>query len=79
VWDTSLSKTATKLNSIIGHERDRQRKTNVLIGSENSKAVLEAFGSIMMSKYSEGYHGIMDYGDNDFIDMAENLCIDIAL
>lgn len=47
-----------------------------LIPSENfvSSSVMEAVGSIMTNKYSEGYPGARYYGGNEFIDMAESLC-----
>ena len=37
-------------------------------------AVLDAVGSIMTNKYSEGYPSKRYYGGNEFIDMAESLC-----
>ncbi len=51
-----------------------------LIASENyvSKAVLEAMGSILTNKYSEGYPGKRYYGGNEIIDQAENLAIERA-
>jgi hypothetical protein len=47
-----------------------------LIPSENftSASVMEAVGSIMTNKYSEGYPGARYYGGNEFIDQAEILC-----
>ena len=39
-----------------------------------SRAVLEALGSVMQNKYSEGYPGARYYGGNEFIDKAEELC-----
>lgn len=47
-----------------------------LIPSENfvSSSVMEAVGSIMTNKYSEGYPGQRYYGGNEFIDMAERMC-----
>jgi glycine/serine hydroxymethyltransferase len=47
-----------------------------LIPSENfvSSSVMEAVGSVMTNKYSEGYPGARYYGGNEFIDMAERLC-----
>jgi glycine hydroxymethyltransferase len=51
-----------------------------LIPSENfvSKAVLEAVGSILTNKYSEGYPGKRYYGGNEYIDVIETLAIDRA-
>jgi len=47
-----------------------------LIPSENfvSSSVMEAVGSVMTNKYSEGYPGQRYYGGNEFIDQAESLC-----
>ena len=47
-----------------------------LIPSENfvSQSVMQAVGSVMTNKYSEGYPGTRYYGGNEFIDMAESLC-----
>ena len=47
-----------------------------LIPSENlvSSSVMEAVGSVMTNKYSEGYPGARYYGGNEFIDEAETLC-----
>eukprot|EP00455_Lapot_gusevi_P039181 TRINITY_DN438_c0_g1_i1.p1 TRINITY_DN438_c0_g1~~TRINITY_DN438_c0_g1_i1.p1 ORF type:complete len:486 (-),score=187.44 TRINITY_DN438_c0_g1_i1:100-1557(-) len=66
---------------IIEKEKIRQRDSLVLIPSENftSVAVLEALGSIMQNKYSEGYPGARYYGGNEFIDMAERACQQRAL
>jgi glycine hydroxymethyltransferase len=35
---------------------------------------MEAVGSAMTNKYSEGYPGARYYGGNEFIDQAESLC-----
>ena len=40
---------------------------------------MEAVGSIMTNKYSEGYPGARYYGGNEFIDQAETLCQERAL
>lgn len=47
-----------------------------LIASENftSRAVMQAVGSCMTNKYSEGRPGARYYGGNEFIDEAEILC-----
>mmetsp|Transcript_17229 Transcript_17229/g.30999 ORF Transcript_17229/g.30999 Transcript_17229/m.30999 type:complete len:469 (-) Transcript_17229:6478-7884(-) len=79
--NASLAEVDPEVQRIIDLEKDRQKKSIVLIASENftSKSVLEALGSIMTNKYSEGYPGARYYGGNEFIDMAENLCRDRAL
>ncbi|VAI02287.1 unnamed protein product [Triticum turgidum subsp. durum] len=52
-----------------------------LIPSENftSLSVMQAVGSVMTNKYSEGYPGARYYGGNEYIDMAETLCQKRAL
>ncbi len=56
-------------------EEKRQFETINLIPSENypSKAVLEAMGSILTSKYSEGYPGKRYYPGNKIYDQIELL------
>src|SRR5271170_4496955 len=44
-----------------------------------SRAVMDALGSIMQNKYSEGYPGARYYGGNEFIDQSESLCQKRAL
>ena len=65
----------TELFSIIEAERDRQNRTVQLIASENftSPAVMEATGSVLTNKYSEGYPGKRYYGGNEVVDQAEEL------
>merc|ERR1719217_689168 len=76
-----LSETDPELFDIIEHEKLRQRNSLVLIPSENytSKSVLDALGSVMSNKYSEGYPHARYYGGNEFIDKAEDLCRNRAL
>ena len=71
-WPTSRD---TELFDIIAAEQDRQNRTVQLIASENftSPAVLEATGSVLTNKYSEGYPGKRYYGGNEVIDQAEDL------
>jgi len=61
-------------------EIDRQQNTLEMIPSENvvSSAVMEAQGSVLTNKYSEGYPGRRYYGGNQFIDEIEQLAIDRA-
>lgn len=70
-----------EIHNIIQLEQGRQRKSLSLIPSENftSVAVLEALGSVMQNKYSEGYPGKRYYGGNEYIDMSESLCQERAL
>jgi glycine hydroxymethyltransferase len=62
----------------IAGEAIRQRDGLELIPSENyvSKAVLEANGSIMTNKYSEGYPGRRYYGGQEYTDVVERLAIE---
>ena len=61
---------------LIEREKARQRSSLVLIASENftSRAVLDALGSVLSNKYSEGYPGARYYGGNENIDQVELLC-----
>ncbi len=58
----------------------RQRDGLELIASENivSRAVLEAVGSPLTNKYSEGYPGKRYYGGNERIDAIETTAIERA-
>lgn len=62
---------------LIKEEKERQKSTIRLIPSENyaSNAVIEATGSILINKYSEGYSGKRYYEGQEFIDKIENLAI----
>lgn len=64
----------------ITDELARQQHGLELIPSENfvSLAVLEALGSILTNKYSEGYPGNRYYGGTQFVDVVEQLAIDRA-
>ncbi|KAL3620843.1 Serine hydroxymethyltransferase 7 [Castilleja foliolosa] len=66
---------------IMEKEKQRQYKGIELIASENfvCKAVLEALGSHLTNKYSEGMPGARYYGGNEYIDEIETLCRDRAL
>jgi glycine hydroxymethyltransferase len=79
--NSSLEEIDPEITDIIEHEKNRQWKGLELIPSENftSRSVMEAVGSVMTNKYSEGYPGARYYGGNEFIDMAERLCQKRAL
>ncbi len=64
----------------INDEKKRQSEGLELIPSENyvSKNVLDAMGSILTNKYSEGYPGKRYYGGNENIDKIETLAIERA-
>lgn len=69
-----------KVYNIIKEEEKRQKEGLELIPSENyvSPAILEAMGSILTNKYSEGYPGKRYYGGNEVIDEVETLAIERA-
>lgn len=75
-----LSQFDPEIAETIENEINRQREGLEMIASENivSRAVLEAMGTPLTNKYSEGYPGKRYYGGNQFIDVAENLAIDRA-
>jgi len=79
--NTHLRQLDTEVSSIIDHEFERQKKSIVLIASENfaPQAVLDAVGSVMTNKYAEGYPGARYYGGNEYIDQMESLCQKRAL
>ncbi len=69
-----------ELGKLIQEEATRQKEGLELIPSENytSAAVMEAMGSILTNKYSEGYAGKRYYNGNEFIDEIETLAIERA-
>ena len=64
-----------QLFAVLERELERQNTTIQLIASENfvSRQVLEATGSVLTNKYSEGYPGKRYYGGNEVIDEVEEL------
>ena len=66
-----------ELQHLLGDELSRQNTTLQLIASENftSIAVMDACGSVLTNKYSEGYPGKRYYGGNTVIDEVEQLAI----
>ena len=62
--------------ALVSAERRRQTLGLELIASENftSRAVMEANGSCLTNKYSEGLPGKRYYGGNEHIDAVERLC-----
>jgi len=77
----SLHDSDPELTQLIEQEKKRQQSSLVLIASENftSRAVLDALGSVLSNKYSEGYPGARYYGGNENIDQVEILCQTRAL
>jgi glycine hydroxymethyltransferase len=70
-----LERTDPDVAEIIRRELERQNTTVQLIASENftSRAVLEAQGSVLTNKYSEGYPAKRYYGGNYVVDEVEEL------
>ncbi|XP_058221852.1 serine hydroxymethyltransferase 3, chloroplastic-like [Rhododendron vialii] len=79
--DFGLGVADSEVRSIIDKEKQRQFKSLELIASENftSRAVMEAVGSCLTNKYSEGLPGKRYYGGNEYIDELETLCQERAL
>src|ERR1043166_1627706 len=70
-----LTATDPQLAELIQAEAQRQHDKLRMIPSENyvSPAVLEAAGSVLTNKYSEGYAGRRYYEGQQFIDPLEQL------
>jgi glycine hydroxymethyltransferase len=75
-----LEKTDKAIAQTIALELKRQQEGLELIPSENfvSLAVLEALGSVLTNKYSEGYPQKRYYGGTENVDTVEQLAIDRA-
>jgi glycine hydroxymethyltransferase len=72
---TTLAQQDPELAQLIEGEAQRQHDTLRMIASENyvSRAVLEATGTVLTNKYSEGYPGKRYYEGQRFIDPIEQL------
>ncbi|XP_054253069.1 serine hydroxymethyltransferase, mitochondrial [Indicator indicator] len=77
----SLAESDPEVWSLVQKEKDRQCRGLELIASENfcSRAALEALGSCLNNKYSEGYPGKRYYGGAEVVDQIELLCEQRAL
>ncbi len=73
-WFKQLKDTDPEIFDAIKSELGRQRDGLEMIPSENftSIAVMQASGSVLTNKYSEGYPGKRYYGGNQFIDVVES-------
>ena len=73
--DATMKERDPELYNIIQKEKNRLWIGLELIASENyaSKSVMEALGSVLQNKYSEGEIGKRYYGGNEFIDQVETL------
>lgn len=76
--EPSLAERDPEIAALIRKEEVREYDKIRLIASENyaSRAVLEATGSVLTNKYSEGYAGRRYYEGQQFIDEIEQLAID---
>jgi len=76
----SLKQTDGAVFGLIEKEMDYQKRTLRLIASENyaSRAVMEATGSVLTNKYSEGYPKKRYYAGNVYVDEIEVLAIERA-
>jgi len=81
ISQNTLKDSDPEIFGLIAKESIRQIEGLELIASENftSEAVLEALGTHLTNKYSEGLPGKRYYGGNEVIDQIENLCIKRAL
>lgn len=70
-----------QIKKLLETEKKRQKSVINLIASENivSEDVLEALGSELTNKYSEGYPGHRYYGGNEIVDKIELLAQERAL
>jgi glycine hydroxymethyltransferase len=77
---TPLPEVDPALAALIARDAQRQRRNIQLIASENfvSYAMMQASGSVLANKYSEGYPGRRYYEGCEVIDEIENLAIDRA-
>jgi len=75
-----LEQTDPEIFQLIREEERYQAESIRLIPSENyvSSAVLEATGSVLTNKYSEGYAGKRYYEGQRYIDQIESLVVDRA-
>jgi glycine hydroxymethyltransferase len=75
-----LQATDPEMCSLIRAEERYEFETLRLIPSENyaSTAVMEAVGSVLMNKYSEGYPGKRYYEGQRYVDQVEELAIERA-
>jgi len=73
--DPELKDADPEIFELIQSEEKRQFSSLRLIPSENyvSRAVLDATGSVLTNKYSEGYPGRRYYEGQEFIDQVERL------
>ncbi len=73
----ALAEVDPEIAALVAKEEERQRQKIRLIPSENytSAAVLDACGTVLQNKYSEGYPGKRYYEGQQFIDQIEATAI----
>ena len=78
---SSISAFDSELYDAIQKEENRQEQHIELIASENyaSPRVMEAQGSVLTNKYAEGYPSKRYYGGCEYVDIAEDLAIQLSL
>ena len=69
-----------KIARVLSLELKRQQNNLELIASENivSPEVMATMGSVLTNKYAEGYPGRRYYGGCEYVDIAEQICIERA-
>jgi glycine hydroxymethyltransferase len=79
-FEATLEALDPEVSAAIDGELARQRSTLDLVASESvpPRAVLEAQGSILTTKYADGYPGHRDYDTCEWIDEVESLAIERA-
>ena len=77
---SAIETTDPDIATLIRQEEQRQLNSIRLIASENyaSAAVMQATGTVLTNKYSEGYAGKRYYEGQDYIDQIESLAIERA-
>lgn len=75
--EPSLSQVDPEIQELIAQENQREHESMRLIASENyaSKAVMEASGSCLTNKYSEGYARKRYYEGQEVVDQVEELAM----
>lgn len=78
---SNLKTTDPKIFNLIAAEEKRQKEVLEMIPSENyaSHAVMQALGSVLTNKYSEGFPKKRYYQGNEFIDQVEILAQERAM
>jgi glycine hydroxymethyltransferase len=73
----SVTQVDPEIAALLRQEEDLQHRKLRLIASENyaSRAVMEATGSVLTNKYSEGYPGKRYYEGQEAVDAVESLAI----